>query len=96
MDEASFRKAVAVDAAIGRQGHVENANKEDLLRANKRKLRDFLAESVEIRWDHRLRSISTTESQSVTAEFENGESVRGSLLIAADGVHSIGERSVLL
>lgn len=90
---------MAVDAAIGRNGQVKDsaytddrANQElkPLLRVNKRKLRDLLADGVDIRWDHRLKEVNTTET-SVTAKFENGQSVTGACLIAADGVHSVGE-----
>ena len=97
--EPAFRKAVAVDAAIGRNGAVKdsaytderlNEKLQPLIRVNKRKLRDLLAEGVEIRWDHRLKTIHASQD-SVKAEFENGQTVDGSLLIAADGVHSVGK-----
>lgn len=99
IEEAAFRKAVAVDVGIGRNGAVNDSAYTDeraqedlkpLIRVNKRKLRDLLADGVEIRWDHRLKQVDASRD-SVTAEFENGERVSGAYLIAADGVHSVGK-----
>lgn len=66
-------------------------------RANRNALRQWIAdhgeESMDIRYNHRLKSFQNT-SGSVHVEFENGARFSGSLLVAADGVHSIGKSTV--
>lgn len=97
LEEAAFRKSLAVDAALGGTGSVSGerakyaqpntTDSKTLARLNRRRLRDLLAEGVEVRWEHKLKRVETADG-SVRAEFENGDTVDGSLLVAADGVHS--------
>ena len=61
-------------------------------RANKRAMRDFFLERIDtskVFWEWKLRS-SRIHGKRVTAEFENGENIEGRLLVAADGLHSVG------
>ena len=61
-------------------------------RANKRVMQRFLLErigSTKVFWGWTLKSSRNGDS-SVTAEFENGETIEGRLLVAADGLHSVG------
>jgi 2-polyprenyl-6-methoxyphenol hydroxylase-like FAD-dependent oxidoreductase len=109
IDETTFKQRVAVDAAIGGSGKVQKhlevdarhgkmreseseSNDDYPCRVNKRKLRDLLAENIDIRWEHKFKSLQV-DTDNVTATFENGETVKGSMIVAADGVHSIGMQS---
>ncbi|KAL3460149.1 hypothetical protein BJX64DRAFT_290629 [Aspergillus heterothallicus] len=69
-----------------------------IVRANRNALRTWIAdcgdEALDVRYGHKLQSIEGTVG-SVTAVFENGARYRGSLVIAADGVHST-VRSMIL
>jgi flavin-dependent dehydrogenase len=79
-----FRKRVAVTAELPEATSKSNS---EGVRANKRRLLEFLEDGVDVRWEHKLKS-STSRENEVEAQFENGESVKGSFLVAADGVHS--------
>lgn len=64
-----------------------------VMRANRNALRSWIADSgddeLDVRYGHRLKSISGTAG-SMRAVFENGAVFAGSLVVAADGVHSAG------
>lgn len=60
-----------------------------LFRANRTALRSWLAKGVDLRYEHRLSSLEGGPGD-VKAVFENGVEVKGSLIIAADGLHSTG------
>lgn len=60
-----------------------------LFRANRTALRSWLSKGVDLRYEHRLSSFEGGPGD-VKAVFENGVEVRGSLIIAADGLHSTG------
>ena len=81
----------------GATGHDSEEQEQDtngglLLRANKRRLRNLLAEGIDVRWEHEFKHVDTetTKESTLLARFENGQVVEGSLLVAADGVHSKG------
>lgn len=79
----------------------ESKEKPSILRANRNALRSWIAdcgeEEVDIRYGHRLANLIFDEQDGdvFTAQFENGSSYKGSLLVAADGVHST-VRSLIL
>ncbi|GKT51760.1 FAD-dependent monooxygenase vrtH [Colletotrichum spaethianum] len=58
-----------------------------LFRANRSVLRNWLSLGVEIRHGLKLTAVRG-QPGNVTAVFENGEEVTGSMIVAADGVHS--------
>ncbi|KAI4718445.1 hypothetical protein E4T48_05290 [Aureobasidium sp. EXF-10727] len=58
-----------------------------LFRANRSVLRDWLSQGLDIRYGHKLSTVQGRPGN-VTAVFENGHECRGSMIIAADGVHS--------
>ncbi|KAL6238715.1 hypothetical protein BDW75DRAFT_6009 [Aspergillus navahoensis] len=77
----------------------ESKEKPTILRANRNALRQWIAdadvggeEEVDVRYGHRLVGVQLWKDGAngdvVTAEFANGATYTGSLLIAADGVHS--------
>jgi monooxygenase len=65
-------------------------DKVSLFRANRGVLRDWLGDGVDIRYGHKLKSVQGRPGN-VKAVFENNEEIEGSMLIAADGVHSSGQ-----
>ena len=69
-------------------GEMEQA----LFRANRTALRNWLSQGVDLRYEHKLSSFKGTAGD-VKAVFENGEEVEGSLVVAADGLHSTGKLS---
>ncbi|OHE95053.1 hypothetical protein CORC01_09710 [Colletotrichum orchidophilum] len=58
-----------------------------LFRANRSVLLNWLALGVEVRHGHKLTAVRG-QPGNVTAVFESGEEVTGSMIVAADGVHS--------
>lgn len=69
------------------------ATQPSIVRANRNALRAWIADcgddELDIRYGHRLQSVQGTIGD-MTAVFENGSRYRGSLVVAADGVHSTG------
>lgn len=61
-----------------------------IFRANRSFLRSWLAEGVDLRYGHKLEGFQG-EPGHVKATFENGFQQEGSMLVAADGVHSTGK-----
>ena len=62
------------------------------LRAKKSLMRDFLLDKLDtskLYWDWKLKSIRHGD-ESVVAEFDNGKTMVGRFLVAADGLHSVG------
>ena len=66
-------------------------------RANRNALRQWISdcgdENMDIRYGHRLESLEN-KPDGVHVEFGNGARFIGSLLVAADGVHSTGKSMV--
>lgn len=68
----------------------QKGNKVSLFRANRSVLRDWLGKGVDIRYGYKLKAVEGGPGN-VKAIFENDEEIEGSMLIAADGVHSGGK-----
>ncbi|KAG8412069.1 hypothetical protein J3459_016010 [Metarhizium acridum] len=68
------------------------------MRANRNALRAWIADcgddDLDVRYGHKLKSVSGTTGN-MTAVFENGAQYGGSLIIAADGVHSAVRSQIL-
>lgn len=68
-------------------------DKASIVRANRNALREWITDGgeddVDVRYDHNFVKC-TGGTGNIVAWFENGSSYPGSLLIAADGVHSAG------
>ena len=60
---------------------------EDMVRANRTKLRDWLLTNTNVHWNKRFTHYEQDES-GVTAFFEDGSSFRGDVLVGADGISS--------
>lgn len=79
----------------------ESKEKPTILRANRNALRTWIAdcgeEEPDVRYGHQLTNVTLPKSDDddIVVEFSNGAQYHGSLLIAADGVHST-VRSLIL
>lgn len=61
------------------------------LRANRPKLRQWLATDIPIQWSKHLVSINSDDAAGrVTVEFADGTSATGDIVVGADGVNSSG------
>ena len=70
-----------------------------VFRANRSLLRKFFLEDIpedKVHFETTLSSVARGEDDSVLATFASGYTVRGSLLVAADGVNSTGKSANLL
>ena len=67
--------------------------KDTFIRANRRRLRQWLATNIDVKWDKRLSKVEETEDK-VTAYFEDGTSATGDVLVGADGVRSLSRHDV--
>lgn len=67
----------------------KTGNEGSLFRANRSILRDWLSDGVDVRYEHKLKAVQGKPGD-VKAVFQSGEEVAGSIIIAADGVHSSG------
>ena len=63
---------------------------EDFIRANRAKLRDYLATSIDIKWGKRFTGYEIGSDGRVSASFEDGSVATGDILVGADGLRSPG------
>ncbi|KAE8452095.1 hypothetical protein EG329_002261 [Mollisiaceae sp. DMI_Dod_QoI] len=83
---------ILVKAPPARKG----AEEQEFYRANRNALRSWLGEGCDIHFNHKLVSFKMDkEAGTVTAEFQNGKSAAGCLLVAADGIHSTVRKQLL-
>ncbi|KAF3024209.1 hypothetical protein E8E14_010572 [Neopestalotiopsis sp. 37M] len=74
-----------VDERVG----VQDTPETPCLRANRPKLRQWLATDIPIQWSKHLVSISSDDAAGrVTVEFADGTSATGDIVVGADGVNS--------
>ena len=79
------------DALTGKEVfHLKAGDGLNLLRADRTKLRDWLAMHLDIKWGKRFVRYEEREG-GVTAYFEDGTSYEGDVLVGADGSRSRGE-----
>ncbi|EED23148.1 monoxygenase, putative [Talaromyces stipitatus ATCC 10500] len=73
---------------------VENSPSTRIVRANRRRLRDWLRINIPIYYNKKLVRVDETEA-GVTAHFEDGISATGDILIGADGIRSVVRQCLL-
>jgi 2-polyprenyl-6-methoxyphenol hydroxylase-like FAD-dependent oxidoreductase len=105
VDEHTFKTRIAVDAAIGGSGKINNAalgavsgnlNKGgDSFRANRGKLEEWLREGLDVRWEQVLQHVEHSSDGAPTLSFENSEKVQSDIVVGADGPHSNLRRALL-
>ncbi|KAK4957292.1 hypothetical protein LTR10_005252 [Elasticomyces elasticus] len=94
IDETTFRRTLAVDAASGGVGRI--ASKHDTedgspFRANRRKLERMLSQDIDVKWGHGVEHVDITEAGYTTYFLKDHDvlqSWHNNLAIAADGAHS--------
>ncbi|KAF7968135.1 hypothetical protein HWV62_31754 [Athelia sp. TMB] len=64
------------------------SNWQEFIRANRAKLRDYLATSIEIKWGKRFTGYDIGSDGRVSASFEDGSVATGDILVGADGLRS--------
>lgn len=69
---------------------VQDTPETPCLRANRPKLRRWLATDVTVQWSKQLVRIEDTDAGKVTLVFADDTSATGDVLVGADGVNSIG------
>ncbi|CAF9920304.1 MAG: hypothetical protein GOMPHAMPRED_002049 [Gomphillus americanus] len=87
IEESYFRNKVAVDASIGGHGRIGSGKDSNEFRVNRARLEGFLAEGLDIRYEHRLETLEQLPNSTVL-QFGNGSSYETQILVGADGVHS--------
>lgn len=63
-----------------------------IVRAERRRLRDWLATNIPIQWGKRVQRIVDNDDE-VSVYFEDGTSAKGDILVGADGIKSVGKSS---
>ncbi|PIA99611.1 hypothetical protein CB0940_03220 [Cercospora beticola] len=95
LDEATFRKKVAVDShLIGGTGSIRGQGEKDCFKANKNRLEALLAEELEVKWDHELTNLEALPG-AVELEFKNHSRHASTYVVGADGPHSIVRGKIL-
>lgn len=90
--DSSLRDAYTGETLVKAPPARKGAGEQDFYRANRNALRGWLGEGCDIHFNHTLVSFKVDkEARTITAEFRNGKSVVGCLLVAADGIHSTGQ-----
>ncbi|QDS76138.1 hypothetical protein FKW77_007053 [Venturia effusa] len=93
-DDIAFRGRITVDAPEG-FGLVSIHRATDFaVRVHRQKFEELLGEGLDIRYDHELKSIDTSQSLPEIM-FANGQKVSGSAVVAFDGVHSPIRKALL-
>lgn len=94
MDEASFRRSLAVDATLGGAGRLSGGDEDGGFWCHRGKLERLLRRSLLVEWNKRLQEIETPQQpgdgspRGVTAVFEDGHRHQTACLIGCDGPHS--------
>jgi len=65
-----------------------------IIRAERHRLRSWLATNIPIQWSKHVASIQHNE-KGVTATFKDGTSARGDILVGADGINSVVREQLL-
>lgn len=92
IDEATFRRQVAVDGASGGNGAIHG--QQSAFRAHRQRLESLIREGLDIRWEHAVDKVEQTSSGTVL-HVKDGEKVEQKCSVATDGVHSAIRRCLL-
>ncbi len=60
-----------------------------IVRAERRRLRDWLATNIPVQWGRRVTRIEQ-DNDGISVYFKDGASAKGDILVGADGVNSVG------
>lgn len=67
----------------------QDTPEQPIIRAERRRLRDWLSTNLPIQWGKRVQRIEH-DDEGVAVYFEDGSSAKGDILIGADGINSVG------
>ena len=68
---------------------VQSNHEQPIIRANRQQLRELLATNIKVRWSMTVPQI-IQHVDGVTLTFTDGTSMRGDMLVGADGANSYG------
>lgn len=68
---------------------IQDSPKFPFIRAERRRLRDWLSTNIPVQWGKRVQLIED-DDHGVTVHFEDGGSAKGDILVGADGINSVG------
>jgi hypothetical protein len=89
--DASLRDTYTGETLVKMPPARKEAQEHHFFRANRNALRSWLGEGFDICFNHKLVSYHVNiQAGTITAEFENGKSAVGSLLVVAHDLHSAG------
>lgn len=102
MDEQTFRKSVAVDAAVGGNGAIDPKKlicprevTSTSFRAHRERLEKLIRQGLDIKWESGLEKLEQTPN-GTTLYLQNDNSIEGQIcIVGADGVHSTTRKSIL-
>lgn len=102
MDEQTFRKSVAVDAAVGGNGAIDPKKlicprdvTSTSFRAHRERLEKLIRQGLDIKWESGLEKLEQTPN-GTTLYLQNDNSIEGQIcVVGADGVHSTTRKSIL-
>ncbi|RYP16127.1 hypothetical protein DL765_005328 [Monosporascus sp. GIB2] len=77
----------------GRWGFQDSPNF-PLIRAERRRLRNWLATNIPVQWGRRVQRIEH-DDHGVSVYFEDGGSAKGDILVGADGINSVVRQNLL-
>lgn len=60
-----------------------------IIRAERRRLRDWLTTNIPVQWGRRVTRIEQ-DNGGVSVYFEDGPSAKGDFVVGADGINSVG------
>jgi 2-polyprenyl-6-methoxyphenol hydroxylase-like FAD-dependent oxidoreductase len=63
-----------------------------IVRAERLRLRNWLATNIPVQWGKRVMRIEHSD-EGVSMDFEDGTSAKGDILVGADGINSVGRSS---
>ena len=94
LDEATFRKKIAVDAGSGGSGRIGGSTETGAFKANKNKFESLLAEDLEVKWEHELTTVEPLPG-AVEIAFKNHSRHASTYVVGADGPHSQVRHAIL-
>lgn len=87
--EISFYDGHSLDSRFG----VQASNRQDIIRANRQRLRDWLATNIDVEYGKVVDTVDE-DDDAVTVHFADGSSAAGDFLVGADGCFSKVRRSI--
>ena len=98
IDEASFKRKIAVDSSIGGTGCISTTNgSEKAFRANRNKFERLLCDGLDVRWEHAFDKCDSNNHSpdfKLKVHFDNSHMEESTLLVGAEGPHSTVRKAI--